>query len=175
MRIKLTVIIFAAVFVLPMVFTGCNSGPNLTEDQQQIMENCIELFTRLKVNDHNVLYENEFPYVHEERDLEEYLAYPGIAGYRADTLLAIEVDSVTIWEPDTAYVHMKLEYMFSDSTTEVSTIRMRWWNVGDSMWIRPSSSHIRGQLDFEEELRVYWDAVREIEKRDKERQQEEEN
>ena len=96
MRIKLTVFICAAVFLLPMVFTACSSGPKLTTDQQEIMENCIELFTRLKVNDHTVLYDNEFPYVHEERDLEEYLAYPAIAAYRADTLLAIEVDSVTI-------------------------------------------------------------------------------
>ena len=175
MPIKAIIAVFVMVLLLPASFTGCSSEPKLTENQQEILENCIELFTRLKVNDHDVLYENEFPYVHEERDRQEYLAFPGIAAYRVDTLLAIQLDSAVVWEGDTAYVHMKLEHLFSDSTTGVSSIRMRWWHVGDTIWIRPSTSHITKQQDFEEELRVYWDAVREMEKREQERQQEEDN
>jgi len=171
MRIKLTVSIMTIVLLLPLLNGGCGKGPGLSEDQRQIIDNCINLFTRLKVHDHVVLYENEFPYMHEERDLQEYIDLPGIMAYSADTLLAIQIDSVTVWDTDTAYIHMQLEYLYSDSTTEVTPIRMRWWNVGDTIWIRPSITHILKQREFEEELRVYWEAVKEIERREQERQE----
>ena len=175
MRTKPMIWSFILVLLTGLLVSGCDTGPKLSADQIQVMENCTRLFTCLKVNDHNVLYENEFPYVHEEHDLEEYVGYPGIMEYRADSLMAIQIDSVTVWDSDTAYVHMQLEYMFSDSTSDIKKIQMRWWNVGDTNWIRPSISHMARQLEFEEELRVYWDAVRELERREEEREKEEGN
>lgn len=175
MRTNMILLMITVTLFLPLLNTGCDTGTRLTQDQKEIIDNCINLFTHLKVNDHIVLYENEFPYLHEERDLQEYLDLPGIMGYSADTLLAIQIDSVTVWETDTAYIHMQLEYMFSDSSAEVQSIRMRWWNVGDTIWIRPSITHILKQQEFEEELRVYWEAVKEIERREQERQEKKEN
>lgn len=164
-------VVFSALLVL-VIFWGCQSEQPLNPDREQVIENCIELYTRLKVGDNSVIYDNEFPYMREERDREEYVALPAIAAYRADTLMAIQIDSISLWE-DTAYAHLRTEYILSDSTLIVHSIRLRWHKV-DGEWLRPTLSHLKRQKEFEDELRVYWDAVREIEAREKARQEQKE-
>jgi hypothetical protein len=130
------------------------------------MQKTEELFTRIKARDYSVLWENEFPYMREESPLEEYLNNGYMKWYRADTLVAVQIDSVSLWG-DTAYAHMETEWILSDSTYKVDTIGLRWWYRGDE-WIKPTISVIQKQLEFEEELRIYWEAVERMKQKEQE-------
>lgn len=157
---SLTVIV-----ILFAVFSTFGIGladEDLDTDQQIILDKTYELFLRAKVNDKAVMYENEFPYLKEERELEEYLTNKYVKAYNADTLVALQVDSVLV-TGDSALSYLRLEFVQSDSTYKISELALRWRKYND-VWIKPSLSNPAEQLEFEEELRIYWDAVREMEK-----------
>ncbi len=137
---------------------------NLDTDQQIIEDKTYELFTRAKVNDKAVMYENEFPYLREERDLEDYLNNRFVKAYNADTLIALQVDSVHV-NGDTAQAYIRLEYLQKDSTIQITKQTLTWRKY-DDVWIKPSLSLLEDQQEFEEELRIYWDAVKEMEQQD---------
>jgi hypothetical protein len=119
---------------------------------------------RIKANDYTVIYEYEFPYLKEQIELEEYLKNRYITYYKPDTLVAIEIDSAAIGQ-DSAYVHMKTEWVHADSSLSVDTIKLLWLRSGEE-WYKPTLSNMGKQEEYEEELRVYWEAVREIENRE---------
>jgi hypothetical protein len=139
---------------------ACQSEQPLETPKSLIMQKTENLFTRIKVRDFSVIWENEFPYLREDSPLEEYLNNDYMKWYTADTLLAVQIDSVSLWE-DTAYAHMELEWILADSSLKLDTIRLRWHYSGDE-WIKPTISRLHQQLEFEEELRVYWEAVQEM-------------
>ncbi len=149
--------IAAGVILLTAFIAGCKTDRQVSPEETLILEKCEELYTRIKVNDYEVIYDNEFPYLHEKLDLEEFLKDKFLQWYNPDTLVAVQIDSATIW-PDTAYVHMQLEWLHADSTLSVQEINLRWHLVDDD-WIKPTRSAIDQQMIFEEELRIYWEAV----------------
>ncbi len=160
---------FLCVLMIAALF-GCSTddSKSLTPDQQAIRDGTYELFTRVKVGDIKVVYDNEFPCVWEDRTWDEYAQHPWIQNYRHDTLQAIQIDSVQV-EGDTGRAFMKVEYILSDSSLSVDTIRLRWVKVGtedwmkeffDEQWIKPSLSRAENQITFEDELRVYYNALR---------------
>jgi len=142
------------------LITGCQQKTAPTADQKEILEKGIDLFARVKVNDFAVIYRNEFPYLQDRMPLEEYLE-KYTRGYNPDSLDAIQMDSVKVWN-DTAYIFMQLEYVHADSTYTVNPIRLRWYKMPDG-WIKPSLSRIDKQEEFEEEIRMYLDAIKERE------------
>lgn len=151
---------------LTLMLISCQSDRSTDPARDLLVKKTAELFTRIKVMDYTVIYEDEFPYFREETPREDFLRNPYMQWYKADTMQAIQIDSVSLWE-DTAYVHMKMEWVLADSSLKVDTIRLKWYKI-DGQWYKPSLSSYDRQKEFEEELRVYWEAVREIEKRQKE-------
>jgi hypothetical protein len=145
------------VILVAMSLFACQSEGPIDSTESMIVQKTQELFTRIKVRDYSVIWENEFPYMREESPLEEYLNNPYMKWYQADTLAAVQIDSVTVWE-DTAYAHMQLEWLLADSTFDVNSINLRWYHRNDE-WVKPTLSIFGRQLEFEEELRVYWEAV----------------
>lgn len=155
------VIVLTGILILP-ILTGCREGSGLDPDQKAIRDNTYKLFTRVKVNDKAVIYENEFPYVKEERDVHEYLQGRFVKAYNADTLVALQVDSVQV-TGDSALSYLRLEYVQADSSFHIQDLKLLWRKY-EGIWIKPSLSNIDRQLEFEEELRIYWDAVREMDR-----------
>ncbi|MCP4569446.1 MAG: hypothetical protein GY841_17865 [FCB group bacterium] len=154
--------VIVILFAMFSTFSICQADEDPAIDQRIILDKTYELFLRAKVNDKAVMYENEFPYLREERDLEEYLANKYVKAYNADTLVALQVDSVLV-TGDSALSYLRLEFVQADSSFNISEMALRWRKY-DDVWIKPSLSEPAKQLEFEEELRIYWEAVREMEK-----------
>lgn len=152
------------IIIFALILTACQSEVPPDPDRMELTEKNYKLFTRIKAKDLNVIYENEYPYLHEEKDFEEYAQHPWIVAYSADTMLALQIDSIKILG-DTAWVSTRIEYLLSDSSLYIHAVNL-WWNKYDGSWIKPSMSGLQNQMDFEEELRVYWDAVRELQERE---------
>ncbi len=156
LRLSVGLIVLALIL---SVLSGCEKQAVLDPDRAAITDRCIDLFTRLKVNDRTVIYENEFPYVRDQMDLQEFLSMPRIAAYKSDTLNALQIDSVNVWK-DTAYLYLQMEYVHADSSLSIKPLKLRWYKQ-DSTWIKPSGSTLEKQKEVEEEIRIYWEAVRE--------------
>lgn len=136
---------------------GCQSGEPVDPGRTEIMTRCIDLFARIKVADYRVMYENEFPYYMDGTDLATYLANPVFS--IADPLEAIQIDSI-IMQSDSAVVFLQVEYLGADSTYTVQPSFNMWYKM-DGRWLKPSFSTFDAQKEYEEEIRIFWDAVRE--------------
>jgi len=155
-------IIIVSLLVLTMA--SCESqkasvDPNI----KRIEDRTEELFTRSKVLDYEVLYSDEFPYMRDETPLEDYLKNSYIQWGRIDTLAALQIDSVNIFG-DSAYAYLQIEYILSDSSRSVRAIPLIWYRVNDTGWAHPVISSLQRQKEYEEEIRMYWEAVHQMEK-----------
>jgi len=162
--LKMTAGLVAAVIFLALA--ACQNEKAVDPTKSLLMEKTQKLFTRIKVRDYAAIWENEFPYLREDSPREEYLQNDYMKWYKPDTLMAIQIDSATTWE-DSAYVHMALEWLLSDSSFKTDTIRLRW-HYSMEEWIKPTISTLNRQLEFEEELRMYWEAVEQMKKEEEE-------
>ena len=153
-----------AILLLVPIF-GCQTESPDDATENLIISKTQELFTRIKVRDYAVIWENEFGYMRQDSPLEEYLGNSYMKWYNADTLVAIEVDSVSLFG-DSAYAHMMLEWLMPDSSFKVDTIRLRW-HYSEDEWIKPTLSLLDRQQAYEEELRVYWEAVKQLQEEEK--------
>lgn len=154
--------------ILVLSLFACRSESPTDATEDLILRKTEDLFTRIKVRDFSVIWENEYYYMRDESPLEEYLNNPYMQWYKPDTLEAIELDSVWVWD-DSAYAFMKTEWLRSDSTFKVDTIRLRWVYWGEE-WLKPTLSVAERQLQFEEELRIYWEAVERMKKKQEEKE-----
>jgi len=162
-------IVLTMLMVLPLF--ACQTEPPVDSTESLVISKTQEMFTRIKVRDYAVIWENEFPYLRQDSPLEEYLANSYMTWYKPDTLVAVQVDSATLFD-DSAYIHMMLEWIMPDSTFKVDTIRLRW-HYCDDEWIKPTLSILDRQLDYEDELRVYWEAVKQMQEEEAEEDSEE--
>ena len=147
---------------------ACQSEAPTDSTEIMILRKTEDLFTRIKVRDYSVIWENEYFYMRDESPLDEYLNNPYMQWYKPDTLEAVELDSVIVWG-DSAYAFMKTEWLQADSSFKVDTIRLRWVYWGEE-WIKPTLSVVDRQLQYEEELRVYWEAVERMKKKKEEKE-----
>ncbi|MCK5125901.1 MAG: hypothetical protein KAR42_06565 [candidate division Zixibacteria bacterium] len=166
MKVRVGIIVSVGLLASMLIFSGCQQPKQHSPEEIQLMKKCEELFNRTKIYDYEVIYENEFPYLHEKMDMEEYLLRREIQYSNLDTLLAVQIDSATLWT-DTAFVYMQLEWALSAQTRYVQPINLRWYFVNDQ-WIKPTFSAFDQQQLFEEELRIYWEAVEDIKARERE-------
>ncbi|MFH1699076.1 MAG: hypothetical protein ABIE07_00700 [Candidatus Zixiibacteriota bacterium] len=164
MRYKRVSIFLAVIIIAISFFSGCKEEVPLNSTEAILFQKCEELFTRIKVGDFDAAYENEFPYLREEASLEEYLKHPRYKNYSIDTLVALQLDSIRDMT-DSAFLYIQLEWLLADSSLFIQPIGLRYYYSGDE-WIKPSLSRIDDQRQFEEELRVYWDAVGEIQEKE---------
>jgi hypothetical protein len=164
MRYKNVNIFLAMIIIAILSLSGCNEETQVDPTEAILFERCEDLFTRMKVGDFDVIYENEFPYLREEASLEEYLDHPRFKDYNIDTLIALQLDSIRNMT-DSAFLYIQLEWLLADSSLFIQPIGLRYY-YSDDEWIKPSMSKISSQREFEEELRIYWEAVREIEEQE---------
>jgi len=151
--------------VLMLAAISCQSETPVDPQVQAIMDETEELFMRSKVLDYEVLYENEYPYMRDELELEIYLKNRYIQWGRIDTLAALQIDSVTI-HGDSAHAHLQLEYMLSDSSINLTSVALFWYKIDDTDWVHPTLSNLSKQLEYEEEIRIYWEAVRKMQEKE---------
>lgn len=149
----------AVVILVGIILAGCQQEKTLDPDRKEIITKCIDYFARVKARDFRVLYENELPYLKDRADVGEYLNAKVFTQNAPDSLEGIQIDSVGVWG-DSAYIYLQLEYVRTDSTYFTFPVRNRWLKV-DGHWIKPSMSTMAKQREYEEEIRIYWEAVRE--------------
>ncbi len=164
MRYKNVSIFLAMVIIAILFLSGCKEEKPVNSTEAILFQKCEELFTRMKVGDFDVIYKNEFPYLREEASLEEYLNHRRFKDYNIDTLVALQLDSIKDMT-DSAFLYIQLEWLLADSSLFIQPIGLRYYYSGDE-WIKPTMSAIGDQREFEEELRVYWEAVKEIEEQE---------
>ncbi len=148
------------IIILAGIMLGaCQQEKGLDPDRKEIMARCIDYFARVKVSDYRIMYANELPYLQDRADLSEYLGARVFKEPAPDSLEGIQIDSISVWG-DSAYIFLQLEYMRSDSTYLTYPVRNRWYKINGN-WIKPTMSTMDKQKEFEEEIRIYWEAVRE--------------
>lgn len=167
-------LLIVCVGILPTVSMllclGCQNARVTDPDQSAIMAGAVDMFTRIKLRDKSAIYENEFPYLREDTDLEDFLNNTFIKGYFADTLEAMQIDSIIVQDTmisgkKIALAFVQMEYRLADSSLFVNKIRLLYFNI-DNTWLKPTLSRVARQNEFEEEIRVYWEAVREKQRAD---------
>jgi len=164
----LTVVVTAALVTAILFGAGCQTQKIVDPAKAEIIKNCEMMFIRLKAGDKLAIYDNEFPYLREDVDQETFLKHPMVAKYRVDTLYAMQIDSVTF--ADTlvggkrmAVTALRMEYRLKNESLFVQQLNLRWFEV-DHKWIKPSSTTMVKQNQFEEDIRIYQEAVKEKEK-----------
>lgn len=164
---KLPSVIILLFVVASFGISGCleEKVQPVDPEIQIIYDGCKELFTRIKVRDYEGIWDFEYPYLYEERSLASFLGDNKLQYYKPDTLLAIEIDSIIMRGVDSALCHMKLEWLLADSSVSTQNIALGWYKV-DGRWCKPTVSRAKKQREFEEEMQMYWDAVRAIEERE---------
>ena len=127
-------------------------------DEAAIRAILIEYIERMTEGDKTVLYENEFLSYPDIISLTEYPESPRARDYAYDSLSHVVVDSVEIMG-DSAYAWIKLYYLSSDPEPEAHESRTRLYR-SMGRWYRPYLSKWDKQLDYEEEIKAYQDAVK---------------
>jgi hypothetical protein len=127
-------------------------------DEQMIAQKMETLFMRLKANDKFVLWENELPYLHDEMDWDVYKTHPAVALFSADTLMAIQIDSVTVYG-DSAHIHMHTEYRRKWGNIQGEEVSLSYYKY-DGDWYKTMVSKVPRQYEFDEEIRMYQEAIK---------------
>ncbi len=120
-----------AVFMMALALSSCKKESPEVTTRSMLAQKTQDLFTRVKVHDYAVIWENEYPYMREDSPLEEYLNNAYMKWYNPDTLVAIQIDSVVLWDDTAANTFMELEWVLADSSFDVDTIRLRWVHQND--------------------------------------------
>ncbi len=156
----LTPILFSSLLLMLSCSSKTDSGSSsdttsatdttaLTEDER------IELFMneamdRLRYKDKTVLYENEFAYYREKFSFDHYLTETRIQKAEADTLVNIDVKSVTYFDRDSAKVYLEVHYK---GPTGKETVKKQngvpiYWHEGK--WIKPTLSNFIAQKEYDD-------------------------
>lgn len=125
------------------------SEPELVTVNDTIEYVLNEAITRLKYGDKTGLWENEFPYLREETNFDEYLKLRAIKFAEADTVRSIEVTDVKLHEHDSAEVDLIVHF---EGPTGTHTEFPDWIIVyyHDGRWMKPTASSIVAQLEYEQ-------------------------
>ena len=158
-RLIVLVLILAGMAVV----VSCEKEKVLNPDEQAITDNTYELFTRVRARDYRIIYNLELPYLREEKSLDEYLNSHWVKTYDPDTILSCQIDSFQ-FKGDTGWAFMQMEYRLGDGTLYNPATKIIWVKIDDE-WYKPSLSQVSKQQEFEEELRMYWEAVDALQKK----------
>jgi hypothetical protein len=158
----LKIIVAASLLYCGLLLSGCQSNPETSADEKAIQAKMENLFMRLKANDKAVMWENELPYLHDEMDWETYQTHPAVAFFSADSLIAIQIDSVTVFG-DSAHIHMHTEYRRKWGNLSGEEVALPYYKY-DGHWYKTMVSELPRQYEYDEELRMYREAIQEKEK-----------
>jgi len=150
--------------LLLLFFVGCGSGEQakkepvapkepINTDEMALRATLTESFDRIKEGDKTVMYENEFSYYHLEVSLSQYLELKAVRGYGADSLIGIEIDSVT-FTGDSARAHFRVKYESADGSIKEQPANIKMYRDA-GRWVRPYLSKWDKERDYLEQKRIY--------------------
>ena len=113
----------------------------------------VDVHCRIKEGDKTVMYENELSYYHLEVSLSQYLELKAVRGYGADSLIGIEIDSISFFG-DSARVHSRIKFESADGSIKEQPANIRMYRDA-GRWVRPYLSMWDKELDYLEQKRVY--------------------
>lgn len=129
--------------------TSVADSTALSEDDkiEQIMN---EAMDRLRYKDKSFLYENEFAYYREKFTFDDYLKERRIASAESDTLVHIDVKTVTYFGRDSAKVDVDVHFKGpSGKETILPEIGVPlYWHEG--RWIKPTVSNVVAQREYDD-------------------------
>jgi len=160
------IIVVAFLLAGMAVLVSCEREKVLNPDEQTIADKTYELFTRVRARDYRVIYDLELPYFREEKSFDEFVNSHWVKTYNPDTILSCQIDSFQFIE-DTAWAFMQMEYRLGDGSLYNPAPKVIWVKIDDE-WYKPSLSRVANQQEFEEELRIYWEAVEALQKKQSE-------
>lgn len=163
---------YAAILMLTVtlaIFAGCSGEsetPQTTTEtkveevetraaipEPVTMEDTIEVninlvMDRLRLGDKSGLYENEFPYLREETNFDEYLKMRKIQFANADSVKYVEVVDLQTYGHDSADASVVVHFEGpSGLPTEFEDRITVYYHNG--VWIKPTASNIAAQVAFE--------------------------
>jgi len=156
--------IVSVMTILILLILGCGENQEITErvdsavqnpttpeGKEKLFEEIINrTMDRLRYSDKSYLYELEFPYYREENTFDKYLENRKIRGAKADTLDHVDIVKLSMYEPDSAVVHVEVH--FNGPTGEETILK------GDSLtfywyrdtWVKPTVSTYDAQRQLDE-------------------------
>jgi hypothetical protein len=111
-----------------------------------------EVITRLRYQDKSGLYENEFQYLRDEENFDEYLRHGEVTWANANDLDSVEVRDITFFDRDSAWVEAVFHVRTADGKPEKSP-QMLYAYYHQGRWIKPYMSDSKRQYDYEERIR----------------------
>ncbi len=135
------------------------TGETVSSDREQIKAMLAELIDRVKEGDKNILYEYEFDYFKDSISLSEYMEIKRVIDYKYDTLAGIEVDSITLMG-DSALVIARVIYKSDVQGTIERAYPLKVYHY-QGRWVRPYLSRYDQELEYQERVRAYKEAIKE--------------
>jgi len=150
--------------LLFVLLIGCGSSKQTSKeptiakepagaDEAALRALLTESIDRIKEGDKTVMYENELSYYHLEVSLSQYLELKAVRGYGADSLIGIEIDSISFFG-DSARVHSRIKFESADGSIKEQPANIRMYRDA-GRWVRPYLSRWDKELDYLEQKRVY--------------------
>ena len=170
--------LFLILILLFPIFYGCSSDSNtktkeandtqvdtnvekigktpkkeLVTVKDTIEANLSEAMERLRYWDNSGLYENEFGYLLDETTFDEYLTFGQITFRNPSTVIGLVVDSLFMFEHDSAEVWVTIDLENPDGTlSSMSEQRLiSYYHRG--RWIKPTVSVMKNQAEYDELIR----------------------
>ena len=128
------------------------------KDSIEVMLN--DAMARLRYFDNSGLYENEFGYLTDEVPFDEYLDYGQIKQRQKADVEKILVNSVEMFEHDSAMVSLNAYLDFRDGKTYDTTSEHMIVYYHRGRWIKPTVSVISHQVDYDELVRQAEEAAK---------------
>ncbi|MDH4157158.1 MAG: hypothetical protein OEW00_07785 [candidate division Zixibacteria bacterium] len=127
-------------------------GSVLSPEAREIQEALNSAIVRLKYGDKSGLYENEFEYLTDEKNFDEYLEYEPVRYARADSIDFIEVTGYEPREYNSIMVDVIVHFLGPTGVRTDFPDRVRMFRHKDR-WIKPTVSKLTHQLEYENILR----------------------
>lgn len=128
-----------------------SSKPITVKDSIEVMMNVAMDY--LRFHDKSKLYENEFPYVRDEKTFDQYLKLGQIAYASADSLTHIDVDSLTMFDHDSALTHLTVNFQGpSGAKSFIKDSIMVYCSQGK--WIKPTVGSSALQANYDRLIRT---------------------
>ena len=122
------------------------------QDAREIRQMIEDVMARLRYGDKSGLYENEFPYFHENETFDDYLKHGEVSWANADSLDHIEIQDIIFYGRDSAWIDAMFHAITADGKIEPSYIRLQAY-YQEGHWIKPYMSQYQAQVDYDKLIR----------------------
>ena len=171
MRDRKTTLILIVWFLIPVLF-GCGGNDEATselpgedngmadstkvddrsDDWKEIEKVIDETIVRLRYRDKSGLYENEFEYLRDEENLDQYVKHGEVIWANADSLERVEINDIRFFERDSAWIQVTFHFMGASGKEHISSGKLNaYYHHG--RWIKPYMSTYVRQMEYEELIR----------------------